>query len=64
MDKRKPRRTPWTVVLLVLLVCCGIAYGAAALFNNAFASNTLGSTKAVNIANIQDLQTTASGFVY
>ena len=64
MDKRKPRRTSWAIVLAVLLVCCGIAYGAAALFNNAFAGDKLGSMKAVNIANIQDLQTTAGGFVY
>lgn len=64
MEKRRQRRTPWTIVLLVLLVCCLAAYGVGKACANAFAGHTIGHTKAVDIANIQDLQATNSGFVY
>lgn len=64
MEKRRQRRTPWTIVLLVLLVCCLAAYGVGRACANSLADRTIGHTKAVDIANIQDLQATASGFVY
>lgn len=64
MEKRRERRNPWAIVLIILLICCSIAYGAAVLFRNNTTGDTLGSSRMVNIANIQDLQTTANGFVY
>lgn len=64
MEKRRQRRTPWAIVLLVLLVCVFAAYGVGRLCANSFATRTLGHTKAVDIANIQDLQATNTGFVY
>jgi len=64
MDKRQSRRNPWPIVLIILLICSLAAFGVAKLISNAFAGETLGHSKAVNIANIQDLQATATGFVY
>ena len=64
MDKRQTRRNPWTIVLIVLLLCCLVAYGGGKLFKAMFSGSKLGDTRAVNIANLQDLQVTSSGFVY
>ena len=57
MGKRRLRQTPWAIVLLVLLVCCAAAFGIGKMGSNALAGDTIGHAKAVNIANIQDLQT-------
>ncbi len=64
MDRRHSGKRPWTIVLLILAMVCALSYGIALLFQNAFAGNSLGHSRALNIANIQDLQTTPTGFVY
>lgn len=64
MEKRRSRRNPWPIVLIILVLCCAVAFGGARLLNNAFRGDRLGYSRAVNIANIQDLQATATGFVY
>ncbi len=64
MDKRHQGRRPWAVVLLIVLLCCGIALGCATLGKRIFTANSFGKTKTVNIANLQGLQVTADGFVY
>lgn len=64
MDRRHIGKRPWTIVLLILAIACALSYGLALLFRNAVSGSQLGHVKALNIANIQDLQTTATGFVY
>ena len=64
MDQRKSGRSPWAIVLLILVLCCALAYGIAALGTSIFASDDFGHTETVDIANLQDLQATADGFVY
>jgi DNA-binding CsgD family transcriptional regulator len=64
MDKRNSARNPWAVVLLILVLSCAIAYGIAALGTKMFTPDSFGHTKTLEIANLQDLQTTADGFVY
>lgn len=64
MDKRNSARNPWAVVLLILVLSCAIAYGIAALGTKIFTPDSFGHTKTLEIANLQDLQTTADGFVY
>lgn len=64
MEKRSSARNPWTIVLLILVLSCAIAYGCAALGTKIFAPDSFGRTKTLEIANLQDLQATADGFVY
>ena len=64
MDKRRSAKRPWAIVLLILAICCALSYGIASLGRSISAGNALGHSEALSIANIQDLQTTASGFVY
>ncbi len=64
MDMRTRKKNPWAIVLLILVLCCAIAYGCAALGARVFASDSFGETKTVDIANLQDLHVIADGFVY
>ncbi len=64
MEKRHTGKIPWAVVLLILLMCCGLAFGAAKISQRVFSNDSFGSYHALDIANLQDLQTTANGFVY
>lgn len=64
MDKRQRGKNPWALVLLILVLCCGIAYGCAALGTRLLAADHFGQTKTVDIANLQGLHVTSEGFVY
>ena len=64
MDKRQRGKNPWVLVLLILVLCCAIAYGCAMLATRVLAADSFGRYKTVDIANLQDLQVTADGFVY
>ena len=64
MEARKNTRIPWVIVLLIVVLCCAIAYGAAVFSKNLSAENNFGRTTSINIANLQDLQSTSNGFVY
>lgn len=64
MEARKNARIPWVIVLLIVAVCCALAYGAAVFADNLTATNSFGRTTSINIANLQDLQSTSGGFVY
>jgi len=64
MEKNRVVRNPWLIVLLIVVFCCLIAWGAAAITNNLGHKDSLGDYKTINIVNIQDLQTTKDGFVY
>lgn len=64
MEMRKTARNPWVIVLLIVAIACAIAYGCAALGTRIFNDDSFGATKAIDIANLQDLQATADGFVY
>ena len=64
MEKNRVVRNPWLIVLLIAVLCCLIAWGAAAVSNNLADKDGLGEYKTINIVNIQDLQATQDGFVY
>ena len=64
MEKRQRRKNPWALVLLIVVLCCGIAIGGATLVKRIATSDSFGRYKTVDIANLQDLQVTADGFVY
>lgn len=64
MDRRHTGKNPWAIVLLILLLCCGLAFGAAKVRQRFFSKEAFGSYQTIEIANLQDLQTTANGFVY
>ena len=64
MEKRQSRKNPWALVLLIVVLCCGIAIGGAVLAKHIATSDSFGRYKTVDIANLQDLQVTADGFVY
>jgi len=64
MGARKNARNPWVIVLLIVIIACSLAYGIAALGKSIFNDDSFGATKTIEIANLQDLQATADGFIY
>ena len=64
MDNRRSARNPWAIVLLILMLSCAIAFGLAALSNRVLAADSFGACKAIDIANLQDIQATGDGFVF
>ena len=55
---------PWVIVLLLLIIICAISLGLGKMGKNLFGGSSLGHCRILNIANLQDLQTTQNGFVY
>jgi len=64
MDKRNSGRNSWAIVLFILIITCAIAYGLATFGMRLFTSDEFGHTKTIEIANLQELQSTSDGFVY
>ena len=64
MDRRHSARRPWAIVLLILAISCALSYGIAMFGKNVLADTSLGHCEMLSLANIQDLQATATGFVY
>ena len=64
METRRNQRNPWAIVLLIVLMTCMAAYGAAYLFTRVFGQDTFGHYRAMPIANLQKLEATSDGFVY
>lgn len=64
MGQNRKGRLPWTIVLIVLVLCCGIAFGAAKLLVNATAPSGYAEYRALQLENVQELQVVSDGFVY
>ena len=64
MDRRRSAKNPWAIVLLIVALSMALAYGLAALAGRISASDGFGHCTTMEIANIQELQTTSGGFVY
>lgn len=64
MDRTRKRRTPWAIVLLIIVLCCSIAYGGAVGINKIRSATSFASCKTVQLDNVVDLQSVSDGFVY
>lgn len=64
MDRNRKRRLPWAVVLLIIALCCGIAYGGEYLFGRVRSASSFASTKVLQLDNAQKLEVVSDGFVY
>ena len=64
MDRRRSAKNPWAIVLLIVAFSMALAYGLATLAGRITASDGFGHCTTMEIANIQELQTTSGGFVY
>ena len=64
MERNRRGRLPWAIVLLILAVCCGIAFGAAKWYVAAHTPSNFADYRALQLDAIQSLQTVGDGFVY
>lgn len=63
MERKRSKRLPWTVALLIVAFSCLIAYGAARLFLN-FNQRTPYEYKVAEIGSNNGLEVVDDGFVY
>ncbi len=64
MERTRARRTPWGIVLLIIALCCAIAYGGGTLIGRSRSNNAFASTQVLQLDGAQQLQTVSDGFVY
>ena len=64
MDRNRKRRTPWAIVLLIIVLCCSIAYLGAVGINKIRSATSFASCKTVQLDNVAKLQAVSDGFVY
>ena len=64
MERNRRGRLPWAIVLLILAVTCGIAFGAAKWIVRANAPSNYAEYRALQLDAIQDLHSVSDGFVY
>ena len=64
MERNRRRRVPWAIVLLIIVLCCAIAFGGAAMFNRVRSATSFASTKVLQLDSAQALEAVSDGFVY
>lgn len=64
MEQNRRRRVPWAIVLLIIVLCCAIAYGGAVGINRVRSATSFASTRAMQLSGVQKLETVSDGFVY
>jgi len=64
MEQNRRARLPWAIVLLIIVLCCAIAFAGARGILSARSANSFASTRAMQIPGVQKLEVTVDGFVY
>lgn len=64
MDRNRRRRVPWAIVLLIIVLCCALAYGGARLINRVRSATSFARTQPMQLESVQKLETVSDGFVY
>ena len=64
MERNRNGRLPWTIVLLICVLCCAVAWGGALLINRVRSASSFGSTRTLPLSGVQSLVTLSDGFVY
>lgn len=63
-EGRRRRRNPWSLVLLILLFCCGIAFALSRMGVKLLQRESFGATQTIDIVNLQRVEALPDGFVY
>lgn len=64
MERNRRRRVPWAIVLLIIVLCCAIAFGGARLINRVRTATSFASAKALQLDSVQALEVVSDGLVY
>lgn len=64
MERNRRNRLPWAIVLLIVAVCCLIAYGSAALYRSATAPEPYVGYEVLQLDGVDGLQAVSDGIVY
>lgn len=64
MEHNRQGRLPWAIVLLIIVLCCAVAFGSARVITRARSANSFASTRALQLSGVQKLEVVGDGFVY
>lgn len=64
MDRNRKRRTPWTVVLLIIALCCVIAFCGAKLIHLIRSTTAFANYEVLQLNNPYKIEAVGDGFVY
>lgn len=64
MERNGKRRLPWAIVLGIVVLCCLIAYGGAALFRRVHSASSFASVQTLQVTGAQKIETVSDGFIY
>lgn len=64
MERYRRRRVPWTIVLLIIVLCCAIAFGGSRVIARVRSATSFAHTKVLQLDSAQALEAVSDGFVY
>ena len=64
MEQNRQGRLPWAIVLLIIVLCCVIAFVGSRLIVRSKSADAFASVRALQIGNVQKLESVGDGFVY
>lgn len=64
MERYRKRRLPWAIVLLIIALCCAIAYGGALLISQVRSRTSFANTRVYQADGAQKIEAVSDGFVY
>ena len=64
MEQNRQDRLPWAIVLLIIVLCCLVAFASARIIVRARSANGFASVRSVQVGSISKLETLGDGFVY
>lgn len=64
MEQNRQGRLPWAIVLLIIVLCCAIAFVGARVITGVRNESAFANVKAMQLSGVQKLQTVGDGFVY
>jgi len=64
MEYNRRNRLPWAIVLLIIVLCCVIAFTGSRIIVGARRSKAFASTRTVQVTGAQKLEVVGDGFVY
>ena len=64
MEQNRQDRLPWAIVLLIIVLCCAIAFAGARLFSGARSAGSFASVRTLQLSGAQKVEVVGAGFVY
>ena len=64
MEHNRQDRLPWAIVLLIIVLCCAVAFAGSRIVNASRSAGAFASTRMLQVSGAQKLKVAGDGFVY